>query len=119
MYQHQDIGGIIDHLNPFLSIIRIDTKYDDDAYSGELQYLFRSKYIKIVIGAGYFRHRFDEIILSSYSIFLPPTPRFLSMTFNGDIDHTNLYLYSYINFPKNVTFTAWGKWRLLQTLLIR
>ena len=29
-------------------------------------------------------------------------------TIDRDVNHTNLYLYSYINFPKNVTLTIGG-----------
>ena len=48
----------------------------------------------------------QKISFSLYWIFLLPL-RF-TPAIKRDIDHTNLYLYSYINFPKNVTFTLGG-----------
>jgi hypothetical protein len=71
-----------------------DWKTDDDSYGGEFQHLFRSDYINIISGAGYFnidrRETIDAEVVGS------------------DIHHTNLYLYSYLNFIKTVTFTVGG-----------
>ncbi len=33
------------------------TRSDEDAYTAELQHLFRSQYLNIVAGGGYFRYR--------------------------------------------------------------
>lgn len=101
--QYQDRDGS-QGLEPIPDLFRIDTDTDENAYGGELQYLFRSQYVNIVTGAGYFDINSTDKINSQ--IFLPPPfgGSFLEI-FDGDVKHTNVYLYSYINFPKNVTFT--------------
>ena len=95
---------------PFLPTLedkfKIDT--DEDAISGELSYLFRSKYINITSGAGYFDIDIEEVF--SDEIFDPSfTPPLLVDAFteklDTDIKHTNLYVYSYVNLLKNVAFT--------------
>jgi hypothetical protein len=103
-YQGRDGGQ---GLEPVPGIVRIDTHTDEHAYGAELQYLFRSRYINFVSGGGYFD--VDSTDRITTQIFLPPPFGDTSLeTFNGDVKHTNLYLYSYINFPKNVTFTLGG-----------
>ena len=74
-----------------------------DAFSGELQYLFRSKYINFVGGAGYFR--VDQNLHDVAVVNFPPLTQFPSIS-HLNVDHTNVYLYSYINYLKNVTFTV-------------
>ncbi|NIM96522.1 MAG: TonB-dependent receptor [candidate division Zixibacteria bacterium] len=115
MYQFRD-SRIRDEPIPILDI---DIGSDEDAYGGELQHLFRSEYINIVGGAGHF-HVDDEAVttteLSLPEIIIPlppPLPPIIipAQTIteiqesDSDIDHSNLYLYSYINFLKDVTFT--------------
>lgn len=94
-------------LEPIPGLFRIDTDTDENAYGGELQYLFRSRYINIVGGIGYFDINSTDKINSQ--ILLPPPDggSFLQI-FDGDVRHTNIYLYTYINFPKTVTFTLGG-----------
>jgi tetratricopeptide (TPR) repeat protein len=79
----------------------------EDAYSGELQHLFRSKYVNTVAGAGYFS--IDQDLNFRDDVFFGTTPPlFLFSIFDEvdlDIDHYNLYLYSYLNLLKDVTFT--------------
>ncbi|MBE9572834.1 MAG: TonB-dependent receptor, partial [Proteobacteria bacterium] len=82
---------------------------EENAYTGELQHLFRSEYINTVVGAGYFRierdQKFTDEVFDPF--FSPPF-----LVFSGtaqaktDIDHYNVYLYSYLNLLKNVTFTV-------------
>ena len=83
-----------------------EARGDQDAYSGELQHLFRSRYVNTVAGGGYFRveqdFRFDE------SFFWPVvTPPVFFGSFPSkakfDIDHYNAYLYSYIKPLENLT----------------
>ncbi len=96
---------------------------DQDAYSGELQFMFRSDYINIVTGLGHFDVDRDESIKDKQIIPafcvpnpLPPPPLicFPASTLidiseaERDVDHTNLYLYSYINLLENMTFTIGG-----------
>jgi tetratricopeptide (TPR) repeat protein len=86
-----------------------DFDEDDDAFSGELQYLFRSTYFNVTGGGGYFH--IDRTDKSTTEFLIPPPPPFLSKfsdVQNFDIRHTNLYLYSNINYLKNATLTFGG-----------
>ena len=82
-----------------------DAKRPEDAYSAEAQYLFRSQYINLVSGAGYFdvNGRIDTTI----TIDIPPPdgPIVVQSTTSTDLQHVNAYAYSYINPLDNVTFT--------------
>ncbi|MEA1991086.1 MAG: FecR domain-containing protein [Thermodesulfobacteriota bacterium] len=95
------------------ALLRIepDVVIDEDAYNGEVQHLFRSDYISFTSGAGYFSINGEEKENKKVSIILPPpfTDSSTSFPLNEkrslDVHHTNLYLYSHINFPENVVFT--------------
>ena len=94
------------------ALLRIEPKIniDEDAYSGEVQHLFRSDFVSLTSGAGYFNIGGEENLLTKVSVFLPPpfpspAPGYLPDKRSLDVDHSNFYLYSYINFPKNVVFT--------------
>ena len=101
-----------------------ETKSDQNAYGGELQYQFRSKYVDVVSGGGYFDvDKTDKInrtlVLPASDDVLPnpfPPPPFIIIPnppetkvetpkFDKDVDHANLYLYSNIHFLKNLTLT--------------
>ena len=86
-----------------------DGELDEDAYTAELQHLYRSQYVNTVAGAGYSKAKEDFTINDQflYPVVSPPIV-LLSTTddFKLDIDHYNVYLYSYLNFLKNVTFTV-------------
>lgn len=99
MYQHDNFKET-DLPDPILRFL--SDGYNADAFSAELQYLFRSKYINVVGGGGYFNIDSKEQVLFVFD-FPPLTP--FPSTIPRNIDHTNLYLYSYINFLRNVTFT--------------
>jgi tetratricopeptide (TPR) repeat protein len=82
---------------------------DEKAYGGELQYLFRSKQVNIVSGAGYFDVDIDFTLSQelTWPGMTPPLELFQSTEEeDSDIEHVNLYLYSYINLLKNVTVTV-------------
>jgi tetratricopeptide (TPR) repeat protein len=81
-------------LNPPFAVI----EGDDEAYGGELQFLFRSKYLNAVAGGGFF------------DINAKDTVNFLGTIFDVDLDsnHTNFYLYTYIKPLKNLTLTVGG-----------
>jgi Tfp pilus assembly protein PilF len=87
----------------------IDADGDQDAYSAELQHLFRSNYVNTVVGGGYFR--IEQDFDFDQDLFFPiiDPPIFLG-SFDAkselDTDHYNAYLYSYLNFLKNVTLTV-------------
>ncbi len=104
MYQDWDIN-IYDEVFPF--IYWFDIKGYAKALGGELQHLFSSKYIKTIVGTGYFNVD-SELEYKYWFIFYPEFPGPLLVPEARDVRHSNLYLYSYINFPKNVTFTVGG-----------
>ncbi len=78
-------------------------------YSGELQYLFRSKYVNIIIGGGYFAIDRRILILRedlSFPIVEPPV--FIGSfpeKIDENVDHTNVYLYSNYKPIENLTLT--------------
>jgi len=100
MYQAAEprmrIYGLLDALNT-------KDKADEDSFNGELQWLFRSERFNIVTGAGHFYITQKD---TNYTEF----PPFFASTeiIRSHINHINLYLYSQINYPKNVTFTIGG-----------
>jgi tetratricopeptide (TPR) repeat protein len=100
MYQRQD-----SHLrNEFPGSISVDSKTPDQrGISIELQHLFRSHYISITSGVGYFDVKREQILTLEY----PPPLDVLNFSDRADLDarHGNAYLYSYINVLKDVTFT--------------
>ena len=87
----------------FLDALNIKNKADDNGFSGELQHLFRSEHFNIITGAGHFYIPEKETNYTEDPFFGPSTN-----TTRIHINHTNLYLYSQINCPKNVTFTVGG-----------
>jgi len=81
----------------------------DDAFSGELSHLYRSKYVDIVSGAGAFRVNEDALFIDKFywpgatpPLFLGTSPYRLKL----DVNHYNVYLYSYIKPLRNLTFTV-------------
>jgi Tfp pilus assembly protein PilF len=92
-YQDADLN-LKDKSEP---VFQIELERDDDAYGGEFQHLFRTRYVNITSGVGYF----DKDLEDKFKVDNTSTDEF-----ETDIDHTNLYLYAYINFLKNVTFTV-------------
>ena len=108
---HDDIKELIG------SSFDIDGKSDQSAYSGELEYFFRSEYLNLAGGIGYFYVDTEEEETSvqiKLHIPLPSPvgPGAQDLLFEDkfeivekDRDHTNLYLYSYLNLLENVTLT--------------
>lgn len=97
-YQNADFD-VTDRISQF------DAHRPENAYSAEAQYLYRSQYINLVSGAGYFdvNGRLDTRI----TIELPPPddPIVAESRTSTDLEHLNVYAYSYINPLDNVTFT--------------
>jgi outer membrane receptor protein involved in Fe transport len=100
MYQAAEprmrIYGLLDTFN-------IKSKADEDSFSGELQWLFRSDRFNIVTGAGHFYIKQKDTNFTDF----PPFGTSAEII-KSDINHTNLYLYSQINYPKTLTFTIGG-----------
>ena len=79
-----------------------DISVDENAYMAEIQHLFRSEYINFISGAGHFKTDRKDTIKTG--LFNPPLT--LSDVTKSDVRHTNLYFYSQVNYPKNVTLTV-------------
>jgi hypothetical protein len=82
---------------------------DRESYAGELSYLFRSKYVNLVSGAGYVNQDEDWKITETFQWPGTVPPTFLgsfSDKLKYEIDHSNLYAYTYINPFENLTLTV-------------
>jgi hypothetical protein len=104
MYQHSD-SGLVDR--PSFVFVGLRDKFPNEkAFSGELQYLFRSTYVNVTTGVGHFNVNKKHDVVDDFD-FTPFGGGLVSVRTLTDEDdkHTNMYLYSYVNFPKNVTFT--------------
>jgi len=89
-----------------------DISGDEKAYTGELQYIFRTDYMNTLVGAGYFNIK-QDLIINENAIWpgvdppivlaaSPPPADVLDI----EIDHYNVYLYSNLNLIKNLTLTV-------------
>jgi tetratricopeptide (TPR) repeat protein len=107
-FSYQDVDrDVEDSPDPvFVPLAKIEG--DDDAYGGELQYLFRSQYINLVTGAGYFDIDSQEKVTEEFAVPFPPFIIRDQFTDDLDVHHTNVYLYSYIKPLKNLTLTIGG-----------
>jgi tetratricopeptide (TPR) repeat protein len=107
-----DVGAPLPPPPPFLrDDFVIGT--EQEGYSVELSHLYRAKYFNTVAGAGYFKIDKDDTSkdLVTYpgnpNFGIPPTTFFdITVTTPSDIDHINVYLYSYLKFLKNLTITV-------------
>lgn len=79
---------------------------DQQAYSAELQHLFRSRHVNLRTGVGYFN--IDGAIETTVGFGPPRTPVPVQQSSSSptQINHLNAYAYADINLLKNVTFTA-------------
>ncbi|MGZ8158299.1 MAG: TonB-dependent receptor domain-containing protein [Methylobacter sp.] len=111
MYQHRNTSAQ-DRPDSFVS--SIDEQFpDQQAFSGEVQHLFRSRFVNLTSGLGYF----DINANRKQTIEFDPAYGFppLQSKTDEDTQHLNLYLYSYLNLLKNVTFTLGGSGDLYDT----
>jgi hypothetical protein len=110
MYQNRDTS-LHDQPNvPFLKSIDFKTN-GQESLSNEIQHLFRSKYFNVTSGLGYFTVDRKDKFTAELDLPPPPLgpgPITSRDNFDGDVSHVNLYLYSYINFFQNLTFTLGG-----------
>jgi tetratricopeptide (TPR) repeat protein len=113
-YMHQD-GEIRERHEPFPQpgVLLVDFPQPDQrSDGGELQYLSRSQSVNLTIGGGYYdvSDQVDGFVrLAPPQIPGPPfTPPTLDIPQNIglDLEHSNLYLYSYLNFLRNMTITV-------------
>jgi tetratricopeptide (TPR) repeat protein len=84
-----------------------DVKAPRKAFSGEVQHLFRSHFIDIVSGVGHFDINGEDRTASKF-FFPPDIITFQRSTDNRDVQHTNVYLYSYARLLRNLTLTFGG-----------
>jgi hypothetical protein len=100
-YQHADVTTKDFKIVGFPADF-IDVKRPENAVSAEAQHLFRSSWINLTTGVGHFN--IHGYLTRDFGITIPP----FQLTHNRqslDLQHTNIYLYSYINLLKNVTVT--------------
>ena len=88
-------------------VIRVDDATDEDGYIGEAQYLFRSERINVIMGAG-FTNIERGVLTTTVRHFLPPFPEITREETETTRHHTNIHLYSYLNYPKSFTWTIGG-----------
>lgn len=89
-------------------IFNFDLEGDDEAYSGELSYLHKSKYVNFVTGAGYFDIDAKDQISFALDFGSPPLEVLDRFSVDASTSHSNIYLYSYIKPLDNLTFTVGG-----------
>ena len=75
------------------------------AYSGEGQYLFRSRYMNAVAGYGYFK--INKQKQESFVLTIPSIPLVIPFGFNDNLNanYNNIYLYDYLKPLDNLTVT--------------
>ena len=102
MYQDRDSSSLDRPTDSFITSIS-DKFPNQRSISGEVQHLFRSKYVNLISGIGYFHIDAQEKLLLDFDPMLG-IPPYLD-TSPQDVRHTNIYVYSYINVLKNATIT--------------
>ena len=120
-YQDDTFASKTQFDGPIVSTL--ETSSEQTAYGGELEYIFRSEILNLAGGIGYFNvdsqaESTTTQFIPGFVIPLPPPPigpgpivvdpetRMDTLTFDKDVDHTNLYLYSYISALKNLILTV-------------
>jgi hypothetical protein len=78
-----------------------DTKVPENAFNVELQHLFRSRYLNLQTGGGYFGVDSKD---DTTTVGLPGSEPSRLVT-DQDLQHFNAYAYAYVNPLKNVTAT--------------
>ena len=100
-YQHADVELHDNQIDEFPEdFIRV--KRPESAYSGEVQHLFRSSWVNLVSGVGHFN--IHGSLTRDFGITLPPFME-TSDRQGLNLQHTNLYAYSYVKALDNATIT--------------
>jgi hypothetical protein len=96
-----------------VATVDIDVDLDeDDAYLAEVRHLLRTERLYLTGGLGHFSSDRKKVTTITTTVPLPfPLPPLITTTETTeetDFQHTNIYLYSLINYPKSVTWTIGG-----------
>lgn len=75
---------------------------DHDSYLGEVQHIYRAGWFRATAGAGYTDYNCEDAV--EMTMGFPPMV-VADYIDNWDVHHTNLYVYTYWNIPKPVTWT--------------
>ncbi len=103
-FVYQDLEDSLSDEPPFPPINSIDIRGDQEAVSGEVQHLYRSRYFNVTSGAGHFDISGEDQFTTELA-FGPEIVQDVQLL-DRDLNHTSAYVYSYLNFLRNVTFTA-------------
>ncbi len=105
IYQHRD-STQTDSPNEMLVGLS-DQFPNQNAFSGELQHLFKSNPVSVTSGFGYFAINTTHKVTQQLVVTTPFSEELVttSTATNENVRHANLYAYSYINMLPNVTFT--------------
>ena len=112
MYQHRNTSAQDKPIDSFVS--SIDEKFpSQQSHSSEIQHQFRSQFVNLTSGAGYFNinAKREQMIAFDPAFEIPA----IENTTGEDVKHYNVYMYSYINLLKDVTFTVGGSGDFFQT----
>jgi opacity protein-like surface antigen len=118
---YQDKNGQSNNQFPIGIENHLVDKREQRATDGELQYLYRSTSFNAVAGGGYVAINGNETF--DFSMVFPPDipgdpPVVIAdPTITQDLgtDHLNMYLYTYLNYLKNVTFTIGASYDKVQS----
>jgi len=104
IYQHRD-SSQTDSPGPILVGLK-DRFPDQNAFSGELQHLFRTRPVSITSGFGYFSVNATHDVRQEFDFTsFGGEPLTVRTVTNEDVRHANLYLYSYVSVLPTLTFT--------------
>ena len=102
IYQRRDSKD--EDSNPDFGLDQIEFDFpNQDAFSGEVQHLFRSRWVDTVAGVGFFRvdARENDTLAFDPIFGIPP----FTSTQDLDSTHVNLYLYAHVKPLSNLTLT--------------
>lgn len=101
MYQDSDASLEDDQIG--FPITSLSFTQPQEAISVELQHLFRSRYVNVTSGVGYFNvnGQVDQEVVLDPLLGLPN----LTSTAGSDLEHINAYVYSYVSPLRNLTLT--------------
>jgi hypothetical protein len=115
IYMNSDsVAKLLEDLEDTEGHFDFDNHVDEDGWVGEIRHLYQSQSGRFYVtgGVGRFSSELKDTETTNTVIILPfPIPPIEIPTrtiTDVDVRHTNFYLYSQINFPKNVTWTIGG-----------